>query len=86
MVRHKAVSLCVEAQVDLANPADEVRPDDVILSAAELAGLAGRMVVGGVEQGLVKPHSIVWCLRPLTTYSLDDGHWAGTAITVVTRG
>ena len=56
---YEAVVLSTEAQVDLTDSAEHVRPQDAPLPAAVLAGLTGG-VERSVEQVQVKPHTILW--------------------------
>ena len=53
--------------MDLANSADEVAADDVVLSAAEFASLARLAVDGDVEEGLVEPHIHLRLLASLSS-------------------
>ena len=72
MVVHEAVPLTTEAQVDLADPADVVRPYDVTLPAAVLAALV-RHVERDMVESVVKAHRSMRRLAPLPPDGLGSG-------------
>ncbi len=73
MVFQKAVTLTVQAEVDLADPANVAFP------AAVLAGLAFSMY-RGMEEGQIKPHSLIWGVAAVSPDRHRDISTSGTAV------
>lgn len=71
MVFLEAVSGCTEAEVYLADLADNAGADDVPLSAAMLAGLPA-LDYWDVNLGCVEPHSGRWYMAEVS----PDGYWS----------
>lgn len=71
MILNKAVTLNIEAQLDLAHPEDHILPLDVSLPATVLAG-----ITAGVDRGMelvqVRLHRITWGVAAVSPDRLGD--------------